>query len=115
MFFVHGKEEAGEHDGAHQRRRKARPGASCEQKEKRQAHSEGRRKANDLPLRQIEGDFRFYFRQVFGYGYIRQAITSFLRVRIAAFFHEVGHPPYSRVDVDKLDYQTRDTNNSTRP
>lgn len=60
MFLIHGNEETGQHDKYHHERRKARPHAVFEQKEKRQSDNKGYRKTNDLPLRQIEGDFCFY-------------------------------------------------------
>ena len=72
MLLVHCHEEAGEHDNDHHKCRKARPRAAFEKKEKRQADYEGYRKANDLPLRQIESDFCFDFGQVFRYRHIGQ-------------------------------------------
>ena len=65
-----GKQEEGQHDEHHAHGRHAVPDRSPEQKEKRHADERPATEADQLPLGQIECDFGFDFRQVFGYGYI---------------------------------------------
>lgn len=54
MLFIHGKEEAGQHDKYHHERCNRRPRAVFEQKEKRQSHKESRPKTNNLPFGKVE-------------------------------------------------------------
>ena len=63
MLLIHGKEETGQHDGNHSHRRKACACAVFEQKEKRQAEQESRRKTYNLPFGKVER----YFCLDFGY------------------------------------------------
>jgi len=60
MLFIHGKEEAGQHDKYHHERCNARPRAVFEQKEKRQSHKESRRKKYELPFGEVESNLCFY-------------------------------------------------------
>ena len=57
MLLIHGKEETGQHDGNHSHRRKACACAVFEQKEKRQAEQESRRKTYNLPFGKVESYF----------------------------------------------------------
>ena len=57
MLLIHGKEETGQHDGNHSHRRKAGACAVFEQKEKRQAEQESRRKTYNLPFGKVERYF----------------------------------------------------------